>query len=98
MSETPEFTPKERFHASLYRDPAALYRRTLIRRLSIIIPSVALMVVSLITRDIACAIMGYSLLLYQSVYSLVLAKRGIRTTSGMVAKYEAKVQNEKDDT
>ena len=98
MSETPEFTPKERFHASLYRDPVALYRRTLIRRLSIIIPSVALMIVSLITRDIAYAIMGYSLLLYQSVYSLVLAKRGIRTTSGMVAKYEAKVQNEKDDT
>ena len=96
MSETSKFTPKEQFQASLYRDPAGLYRKTLIRRLSFIIPSVALMIAALITRDIAYAILGYGLLLYQAVYSLVLVKKGIRTTSGMVAKYEAKAQDEKD--
>jgi hypothetical protein len=93
MSETPEFTPQEQFHVSLYRDPAALYRKTLIHRLSFIIPSVALMIVALIKRETSYAVLGYSLLLYQAVYSLVLAKRGIRTTSGMVAKYEAKTQD-----
>jgi hypothetical protein len=96
MSETPKFTPKEQFYASLYRDPAALHQKTLIRRLGIIIPSVALMIAALITRDVSYAILGYGLLLYQAVHSLVLANRGIRTTSGMVAKFEAKTRDEKD--
>jgi hypothetical protein len=94
MSESPELTPKEKFHASLYKDPAALFKRTLARNLSYLIPSVALMVVWLITRDPAYGICGYGILLYQAIYRLVLARRGIQTTNRVLSKYEMKAQGD----
>ena len=96
MDESSKFTPKEEFHASLYKDQAALFKRTLVRRLSYLIPSVALMIVWLITRDPAYAICGYGILLYQAVYGLFLARRGIQTTNRVITKYEAKAHDEED--
>lgn len=96
MNESPELTPKENFVASVYRDPAAVFKRTLVRKLSFIVPSVALMVVWLVTQDPAYAYMGYGLLLFQAVQSIFQVKRGLQTTNKIVTKYEQKIQDKKD--
>ena len=96
MSEPGNLTPKEKFHANLYKDPTALFRKALIRTLSYLIPSVALMIVWLITKDPAYAYMGYGILLYQTVYKLILAKRGIQTTNRVLTKYEGKGESDED--
>jgi hypothetical protein len=93
MNESSDFTPKENFQANLYKDPATLIRNMLIRRLSFIIPSIALMVTWLITQNPAYAYMGYCLLLYQAVHGMFLAKKGIYTQRNIVTKYEKKVQD-----
>lgn len=86
----PELTPKEEFHASLYRDPQKLFRNALLRSLSYLIPSLILMVIWLFTRDPVCALLGYGILLYQAVHRLVLTKRGLETTGSLIRKYESK--------
>jgi hypothetical protein len=93
MDESHDFTPKESFQANLYKDPSALIKNMLIRRLTIIIPSVALMLVWLATQDPAYAYMGYCLLLYQSVQAIFQAKRGIKTQQGVITKFEKKIQD-----
>jgi uncharacterized membrane protein len=92
MNESPELTPKENFHANLFKDPALLFRRTLIRKLTIIIPSVSLMIVWLINRDPAYAYMGYGLLLYQAILGIIQAKKGIQTSNKIFTKYDKKLQ------
>ena len=96
MNKPPDFTPKEKFHASLYKDPSALFRRTLYRTLGYLIPSVALMIAWLITKDPAYAYMGYGILFYQTVYKLILAKRGIQTTNQVLTKYETRGESDED--
>ena len=96
MNESSDFTPKENFQANLYKDPAALIRNMLIRRLTIIIPSIALMLVWLITQDPAYAYMGYALLLYQALQTMFLAIRGIKTQNKVITKYEKKIQDKQD--
>lgn len=91
-----ELTPRENFAASNYRNSEATFKRALIRRLTFIIPSVVLMVVWLITKDPAYAYMGYGLLLYQTVNGIFHMKRGLRTASKVITKYEKKIQNKPD--
>jgi hypothetical protein len=98
MNDSPEFTPKETFHASLYKDPNALFKRALIRTLWYLVPSVGLMIVWLINRDPAYAIVGYGILLYQTVYRLSLTKKGAQTTGSMIKKCEAKRGDKQDAT
>src|SRR5581483_6270128 len=95
MNPPPEFTPKENFQASLYRNPEALFRRALLRTLSYVIPSLALMAAWFITKDPAYAIVGYGILLYQTFYRLVLTRRGAQTTGNIIKKYEAKQEGPK---
>jgi len=90
MSESPKLTPEENFHANLYKDPAALFRSELTRRLCYLIPSVALMIVWLATQDRSYAILGYGILLYQTVYGLVLVRRGVQTTNRVLTKFGTK--------
>jgi hypothetical protein len=90
MSASPEFTPKEQFQASLYKDPKKLFIRALLRSLAYLIPSITLMVIWFFTRDPACALFAYGILLYQAVYRLVLTKRGLETTGSIIRKYESK--------
>jgi hypothetical protein len=94
MNESSEFTPKESFHANLFKDPSALFRAALIRQLSFIIPSIVLMVVWLINRDPAYAYMGYGILLFQAVQRIFQTKRGIQTSNRVITKYEKKIQGE----
>jgi hypothetical protein len=96
MNEPSEFTPKESFIASNYKDPEA-FKRALIRRLSFIIPSLVLMIAWLFTQDPAYAYMGYGLLLYQAVQGIFQVKRGLQTTSKVIAKYEKKIQDKQGD-
>jgi|HubBroStandDraft_2_1064218.scaffolds.fasta_scaffold814583_1 hypothetical protein len=91
-----ELTPRENFAASNYRNPKTTFRRALIRKLSFIIPSIALMIVWFITQDPAYAYMGYGLLLYQAVKSIFLAKSGLQTASKVITKYEKRIQNKED--
>ena len=93
MNEQSELTPRESFQADLYKDPARLFRRTLIRKLTFIIPSIALMLAWLITKDPAYAYMGYGLLLFQAVQGIFLSKNGFQTTNKLMAKYERKIQD-----
>ncbi len=92
MSDAQELTPKEKYHASLYKDPQRLFRRALMHKLAFLIPSAVMMVVWLVTRDPAYAMVGYGILFYQAVYGIVLMKRGIGTTNRLLTKYEAKGQ------
>lgn len=96
MSDSSELSPKEKFHASLYKDPNALFKRALVRALSYLVPSVALMITWLITKDPAYAYLGYGILLYQAVYKLILARRGIETTNKVLTKYEKKIESDED--
>jgi hypothetical protein len=96
MSGSPELTPSEQVHASLFKDPALLFRRTLGRKLSFIIPSLVLMIVWLIRREPVYAILGYGILLYEVVLGILLAKRGIQTTNQVLTKYQKNARNEVD--
>jgi hypothetical protein len=91
-----EFTPRENFAASNYKNSDATFRRSLVRKLSFIIPSLLLMLVWLVTKDPAYAYMGYGLLLYQAVNSIFLAKKGLQTANRMITKYEKKIQDKQD--
>ena len=91
-----ELTPRENFAASNYKNAEATFKLALIRKLSFIIPSIALMIAWLITRDPAYAYMGYGLLLYQAVNSIFQAKRGLQTANKVITKYEKKIQNKPD--
>jgi hypothetical protein len=90
MDELPELTPRENFTASLYKDPKALFKRALIRVLWYLVPSLALMVMWFINRDPAYAIVGYGILLHQTLYRLYLTRRGAQTTGSIIKKYETK--------
>jgi hypothetical protein len=96
MNEPSELTPKEKLHVSLFNDPNALFKHTLVRKLSYLIPSVALMIAWLITEVPAYAYVGYGILFYQTVYDLILAKRGIQTTNRVLTKYEKKAESDGD--
>jgi hypothetical protein len=91
-----ELTPRENFAASNYKNSDATFRRSLVRKLSFIIPSLVLMLVWLVTKDPAYAYMGYGLLLYQAVNSIFLAKKGLQTANRMITKYEKKIQDKQD--
>jgi hypothetical protein len=97
MNESSELTPKENIAVNSYKDPAATFKRALIRRLSFIIPSIVLMVVWLITQDPAYAYMGYGLLLYQAVRAIFQVKRGLKTANKVITKYEKKIQDKQGE-
>ena len=88
MHEPPELTAKEQFHASLYKDPQALFRKALLRSLGYLVPSLSFMVAWFMTNDSAYVFIGYGILFYQAIARLFLAKKGIATTRGLLAKYE----------
>ena len=76
----------------LFKDPRALFRKTLIRKVSILALSLAFMISWLVGHDPVCAYVGYGILFFQIVQSLVHAKRGIDRASRIYTKYDAKLQ------
>ena len=93
MSDPNDFTPKEQFQISLYKDPQALYSKSLARSLSYVLPSVALVAYSFVADEMAYGICGYGILLFQTVYRLRVLKPGLKTISTIIQKYEAKLQS-----
>jgi len=98
MDDVPELTPRESFQASLYKDPNALFRRAVIRMLWYLVPSLGLMIAWFINGDPAYAIIGYGILLHQTLYRLYLTKKGAQTTGSIIKKYETKRGDKPDDT
>jgi hypothetical protein len=94
MSASPELSPNEQLHAGLYKDPARLFKNMVVRKLSFIIPSLALMIIWFFTRELPYAIIGYGILLYEQILGIILARRGILTTNRVLTKYQTKAQSE----
>lgn len=92
MDDSTEFTPKELFQISLYKEPGALFSRGLRRALWYIVPSVGLLAYSLISGEVGYGLVGYGILLYQAIYRLILMKRVSGATGAIIRKYEAKIQ------
>jgi hypothetical protein len=96
MNDSIEFTPKEKFQISLYKDPAGLLKRSITRSLTYLVPSVGLVVYSYYCGDIAYGIMGYGILLFRAVYQMTRLKRAFLTTASIYQKYEAQLQKRQD--
>ena len=92
MTDPTEFTPKELLQISLYKEPGTLFSRSLSRALSYLLPSVGLVAYSLFTGEVGYGLIGYGVLLFQTVYRLMLLKRGSGATGTIIRKYEAKIQ------
>jgi hypothetical protein len=92
MDDSTEFTPKELFQISLYKEPGVLFSKSLKRALSYILPSVGLVAYSLVTDEAGYGLVGYGILLFQAIYRLILMKRAAGATGTIIRKYEAKIQ------
>jgi hypothetical protein len=97
MNDSIEFTPKEKFQISLYKDVDGFYRRSVMRSLRYLIPSIALIGYYAYCGDIAYGILGYGVLLFQALYRVSVLKRALHTTAEIHRKYEAQLQRKQDD-
>ena len=93
MNDPYEFTPKEQYQISLFKDPAALFIKSLNRTMIFVVPSVVLVAYSFIGRDPMYAVFGYALLLFYTLARMNAAKKGLQTMCNIVTKYEGKLQN-----
>ncbi len=92
MSDSIEFTPKEKYLISLYHDPEGTFKRIVVRRLWILVPSIGLAVYGLARGDIECAITGYAILLFGAFHQLSQVYKGLFTVGSICRKYEAQLQ------
>ena len=94
MNESNEFTAKEKYVISLYRDDLeGLVRRAFVRRLWFLIPSAALVTYAWWTEQPEFMLLGYGLLLANAIGQLSRVRRGLVTLASILRKYEAQVQN-----
>jgi predicted permease len=93
MTGDPDFTPRERISVEMMRNPDALFRRTLVRTLLYVVPSVALVVYSAVRQDYRFAVIGYAVLLGHQIGRLLLVARGLRTQQSILSKYEARLRS-----
>lgn len=70
MNDSIEFTPKEKFQISLYKDPDGMFRRSILRSLRYLVPSIGLIAYYFYCGQIAYGILGYGVLLFQAIYRL----------------------------
>ncbi|HEU6449299.1 MAG TPA: hypothetical protein VFV23_12760 [Verrucomicrobiae bacterium] len=92
MSNPNDFTPKELFIISLYKEPAKLFHKSILRTTLVLGMSLCIAVAAFLFRDIACAVLAYALLLIFNIIRAAQLKRGLQTISSIVWKYEAKLQ------
>jgi hypothetical protein len=96
MDDSIEFTPREKFQISLYKDPDGMFKRTILRSLRYLVPSIGLIAYYFYSGDIAYGILGYGILLFQVIYRLSILKGALRTTASIHRKYEAQLQKKRD--
>jgi hypothetical protein len=96
MNDSIEFTPKEKFQISLYKDPDGLFKRMVIRSLRYLVPSIGLIAYYAYCGDIAYGIAGYGILFFQAIYRISILKQAAQTTASIHRKYEAQLQRKQD--
>jgi|ERR1700733_4573293 hypothetical protein len=96
MNDSIEFTPREKFQISLYKDVDGFFRRSVLRSLRYLIPSIGLIAYYAYCGDIAFGILGYGILLFQAIYRISILKRALQTTASIHRKYEAQLQRKQD--
>jgi hypothetical protein len=96
MNDSIEFTPKEKYLISLYQDPEGMFRRAVIRRLWVLVPSIGLAVYGFSRGDIECAATGYAILLLWTFSQLSNLYKGLVTIGSIFRKYEAQLQRKQD--
>jgi len=96
MNDSTEFTPKEKFVISLYQDPDGLFKRSLIRALAYLIPSIGLVAYAWYAGDIACGIVGYGILLFKAVFQMTRLRSALLRTASIYRKYEAQLQQKQN--
>jgi hypothetical protein len=96
MSDPNEFTPKEKFIISLYKQPDVLFRKSVQRTMSFIVVSIALVAYAFVQGDVAMGMSGYAVLLIYLVIRLIQLKRGVQILQSIFAKYDAQLQNKKN--
>jgi hypothetical protein len=94
MNDSLEFTPKEKYLISLWKDPAGLFNKTIARRMCFLIPSLALAGYFIYSGEVAYGLLAYGILVYRAVYSLVILRRGLQSICSIVSKYETRLQKE----
>src|SRR5579863_1485340 len=94
MNESTEFTAKEKYLITLYRDDLeGLVRRAFVRRLWFLIPSAALVTYAWMTGQPEFMLLGYGLLLVNAIGQLSRVRRGMVTLASILRKYEAQLQS-----
>ena len=93
MSAPNDFTPKELYLISLYKEPARLFKRSVIRTLIVAGMSLACAAVAVVQRDIGFAVLAYFLLLLYIGLRTIQLKHGLGTMKGIITKFEAKLQS-----
>jgi hypothetical protein len=96
MNDSIEFTPKEKFQISLYKDPDRLFKRSVMRSLRYILPSIVLIAYFAYSDQLGFGILGYGILLFQAIYRVSILKRAVQTTASIHRKYEAQLQKLRD--
>ncbi|HKW29779.1 MAG TPA: hypothetical protein VJT54_10615 [Verrucomicrobiae bacterium] len=92
MSDPNEFTAREKYIISLYKDPALLFRKSLQRTSVAVVLSLGLVVYAFLAADIGCGVFGYALLLFFVISRVIVLKRGLGTVLDIIIKYEARLQ------
>jgi hypothetical protein len=96
MDDSIEFTPREKFQISLYKDPDGMFKRSIFRSLRYLVPSIGLIAYYFYCGNIAYGVLGYAILLFQAIYRLAILKRGLLTSATIHRKYEAQLQRKQD--
>jgi hypothetical protein len=91
MSDPNEFTPKEQFIISFYKQPEVSFRKAVLRNLTIIFVSIALVVYGYVQSDVTFDVLGYFVLLIFLGIRMVQLKRGLKTMESIITKYEAQL-------
>ncbi|MCP5515670.1 MAG: hypothetical protein H7A45_00250 [Verrucomicrobiales bacterium] len=93
MNEIIEFTDRERFLISYYRDPqlSSQSRFWVLEGLAIVV-SLALIGLYLLNEDPGWGVAGYGILLWQVIRNLLHGNRYSRDFRAIFQKYDAKVR------
>ena len=91
MDQSSEFTPKERYMIELYKNPQQLVSSAVKRAVLIILPSLVFVLAAMTNQDYYFALIAYVFLLVNTIYRLVLTKKGAAILSSIVLKYEAQL-------
>jgi hypothetical protein len=93
MSDPEEFTPKELYQISLFKQPGALARQNLLRAVSTLAISVAITAYGVLCDEVLYMLVGFAVLFFHTLYRLLVTlPKGVHAFASIIAKYENKIQ------